>query len=309
MKVFNRSSKTAPPRRQSERAIRPVSENTEAFKRGRTITGSISSMIRSANEASADLKSSRVHAHSLHKTRKQLLFALSVTVILLSGVYAAISQFTASPVVRVSPDPSITIGREYEKAIDSYLDANFMQRWRPLLDENRLALHLLEATPEVRSIHVRGSAGFGKTRYDVEFREPIASWKVGGKELFVDTEGIPFEKSYFGSPKMRIADENEMLVHNGGQSVMSKRFMSYIGQVLGMTEQQGYQVHTITIPRGMTRQIHVHLSGVGYYFKFSSDRSAIESVEDMTRTIGWLREKQLSPEYADLRVSGKAFYK
>ena len=143
----------------------------------------------------------------------------------------------------------------------------------------------------------------------VTVKEPIASWDVGGAELYVDGTGVPFTRNYFASPALRITDQSGLNTALSGESVMSNRFMSYVGQVIGSAKTQGYVVETIVIPEGVTRQIHVHIKDVGYYFKLSSDRPAGEGVSDMTKSIKWMQSHKVTPQYVDVRVEGKVFYK
>lgn len=306
---FKRQEKDLPKRRQLDRQVMVEVEDAATFRRGRTLTGSVSSLIRTANEAQADLKSSRVQSHELHRLRRRIFSAFIAVVGVTVLIYMLISQFTAQAIVRVSPDPSIEVGPEYAAAIEDYLTNQIGQRLRPFTDTDRLTKHVQSITPEVASIAQRGSSGFGKTVFEITFREPIASWDIGTQRLYVDKNGVPFKKNHFAPPRLRITDQSGMSTTVPGQSIMSNRFMSYIGQVIGLASKNGYVITTITIPEGMTRQLEVRLDGVGYPFKFSSDRPASEGVEDMVRTISWMNSRQLTPEYADVRVRGRVFYK
>ncbi len=310
MKLFKRSRHEQPRRRQLERQPTVDTEDTTAFRRGRTLTGSASSLVRTANESQADLKSSRVHAHELRKVRRRVTLLFAAAALVAVGLYALISQFTAQVVVQASPDPSIQLEPVYMDAIDAYLTDHPSERLRFLINTERLAEYLQKTVaPEVTGVAVEGGFGFGASLFRLTFREPIAGWEVNGQELYVDAAGIPFGRNYFEPPSLRISDESGMSSTTPGESIMSNRFMGYIGQVIGLSKEQGFIVSRIVIPRGMTRQIDVHLEGVDYPVKFSSDRPAGESVDDMARTIGWMRSHQRAPQYIDVRVDGRVFYK
>jgi len=309
MRLFKRRTPEVPERRRAERtAAFEFEDGSYVFRRGRTLTGSASSQITSPNESGADLKSPRVHAHALVKRRRRLTGILVVALVAAVGLYVAVSQFTAHAVVRASPDPSFQLEATYTAAIEDYLHNNISQRWRFMTDTERLTRHVQAIAPEVKLVTLRGSAGFGESLFEVTFREPIASWSVNNRELYVDSSGIPFSRNYFASPPLRILDQSGMASTISGQSVMSNRFMGFIGQVIGLAKKQGYEVQGVVIPEGMTRQITVHLEGVAYPFKFSSDRPAGEGVDDMVKTIQWMRSRNLTPEYVDVRVGGKVFY-
>ena len=62
----------------------------------------------------------------------------------------------------------------YAEAIDAYFSEHLGERWRMFTDTDALLGYLQAAVPEVKDIQLRGSAGFGKSLFEVTFREPIA---------------------------------------------------------------------------------------------------------------------------------------
>lgn len=313
MKLFSRRQPEIPERRRSGATQARSAELTDtssayAFRRGRTLTGSASSEVRSLSESQADLKSPRVQAHLLAKQRRRLSIVLILVLIAVGGLYVLTSQFTAHAVVRASPDPSLQLEPIYAETIESYLTEHPLERWRIFTNTGRLGAYLQASAPEVKSVDVEGSAGFGKSLFAVTFREPIASWNVGSRQLYVDGNGVPFSRNYFHAPSLLITDQSGITAAPG-QSIASNRFMGFVGQIIGLAKQRGYKVTGITIPPGMTRQVEIRLDGVGYPIKFSSDRPAGEGVEDMVRAVQWMSSKQLTPEYVDVRVRGRAFYR
>lgn len=306
MRLFKRPKPVVSERRHSLR--RDPAQDPDTFRRGRTLTGSASSLVRSPSESQADLKSSRVQSHALVRRRRRLLIIFAATCAVAGVLYVLVSQFTAEPVVQASPDTSLRLDTVYTESIDEYLSSHPSERWRMFTDADALLGHLQQSAPEVEGVKPKGSAGFGKSLFEVTFREPIASWEVDGQQLYVDAEGVPFSRNYFAPPSLQITDQSG-LAATSGQTVMSNRFMSYIGQVIGLAAAQGYTVTNIVIPEGMTRQINVYIKEVEYPFKFSSDRPAGEGVEDMVRVLQWMQSRGLQPEYVDVRVSGRAFYR
>jgi hypothetical protein len=306
MRLFKRSEPAVPERRSSMKS--DAIQDSDTFRRGRTLTGSVSSAIRSSGEFQADLKSPRVHAHELSRKRRKLSAIFLAVCLVSTMLYVLVSQFTADPVVIVTPDASIRPDNVYAEAIDGYFSEHLSERWRMFTNIDTLRRYVQSVAPEVKNVTLRGSAGFGKSLFEVSFREPIASWEIGGQQLYVDAEGIPFERNYFSSPSLQISDQSG-LTASSGQTVMSNRFMGFIGQVIGLAKAQGYTITNIVIPEGMTRQINVYVEGVGYPFKFTSDRPAGEGVEDMVRAHQWMQARELTPEYVDVRVSGRAFYR
>ena len=58
-----------------------------------------------------------------------------------------------------------------------------------------------------------------------------------------------------------------------------------------------------------SRELYVDLEEVGYYFKVSVDRGAGVTAEDMQRMVEYLQGNEINPEYVDVRIGGKAYYK
>ena len=82
MRLFKRSTIDAPRRRRAERMTSfDPEEGADVFRRGRTLTGSASSHVRTPSEAVADLKSPRVHRHALTKYRSQHVAGLALVLL------------------------------------------------------------------------------------------------------------------------------------------------------------------------------------------------------------------------------------
>jgi len=309
----NKKQKNAPRRRQqptavsSERASEPDLEERYAFRRNRTLTGSASSKVITLSEKSAQLKSPRVHAHELVARRRHLGAMLFVALIICSGLYFLISQFTAGVVIS-SSDTSITLDENYDKIVQSYLSSQPAERLRFLVNRDHLTEYVQSKVPEVASIIVDGDAGFGVSRFTVTMRRPIAGWSVRGNQQYVDATGTPFSRNYYASPSVEIVDKSGIQVE-AGQAVASNRFLAFVGRVVGLAPAQGYTVTQVIIPSGTTRQIEVMLEGVKYPVKLSIDRPAGDQTEDMARAVKWMSDHKQSPQYIDVRIGGKAYYR
>lgn len=312
MAMFSKKKSDIPRRRtqagkQAERVTDVTIEERYAFRRNRTITGSIASNVASANESNAQLKSPRVQAHELSNKRRSigmvLLMVLAGCVLLFTLIY----QFTAVPVVKTT-DSSIKLDDAYVEVVQSYFSTRPIERFRFLTNTNQLNDFVQSRSPEVADVHITGSAGFGQSMFILTMREPIAGWSINGKQRYVDSTGVAFVNNYFTSPSVQIIDNSGIQVQ-AGQAVASNRFLGFVGRAVGLAKTQGYIVQQVIIPSGTTRQVELRVNGVGYSIKLSVDRSAGEQMEDMARVIRYLKERNINPEYIDVRVAGKAFYK
>jgi hypothetical protein len=311
MALFSKKKPDAPRRRQrtdepSAHTPAPLQDHY-TFRRNRTLTGSASSHVASANEGAGQLKSPRVQAHDLVRKRRHIGGLFFGVLIGAAGLFFLIAQFTAGVVVKAD-DVTMQLDPIYEAAIQDYLSERPVERLRFLLNEDALNAYLQAKAPEVSSVHIEGMAGFGKSSFIVTMRTPIAGWSVGGQQKYVDERGVSFDRNYSRAPAVQIVDKSGIPVQTG-RAVASNRFLGFVGLVVGQAKQHGYVATEVIIPERTTRQIQLRVDGVGYPIIISIDRGAGEQVEDMARSIQWIKERNITPEYLDVRISGKAFYK
>jgi hypothetical protein len=311
MALFSKKQNDSPGRRQTPgttgRASESGLEQRYAFKRNRTLTGSVSSRVVSTGELKAQLKSARVQAHDLTRQRRNIGGLLTLVILGSLVLYSLISQFTAGVTVKTD-DSSIVLDDTYEKAIQTYLSQQPAERLRFLLNIGHLNEYLQTVTPEIKSVNAVNASGLGASSFEVTMRSPIAGWSINGKQQFVDASGTSFTRNYFPTPSVQIVDKSGIQVA-AGQAVASNSFLGFVGQVVGLAKTRGYTTTQVVIPSGTTRQIELTLKDVKYPVKFAVDRPAGEQVEDMAVGVAWMSAHQQNPAYLDVRVSGRAFYR
>jgi hypothetical protein len=313
MALFAKKQPDIPRRRQGgvasvpERATESSLGERYAFRRNRTLTGSASSRVTSTNESNAQLKSARVQAHELVRQRRHIGGILALVLLGALTLASLVFQFTAQVVVRTS-DLSRPLDVAYSKAIDDYFARQPIERLRFLLHEDALNEYVQTITPEVASVHVDGFGGIGKSIFTIEMRQPIAGWNMQGVQRYVDANGVSFDYNHFTAPKVQVVDNSGIQVE-AGQAVASNQFLSFVGRVVGIANASGYIVNQVIIPQGTTRQVELRIEGVAFPVKLLIDRSAGEQIEDMAKSLVWLQSRNMTPEYLDVRVSGRAFYR
>lgn len=311
---FRKNKPDAPRRRQAagdERRERAAEQDRESqqylFRRNRTLTGSSSSRVAATVEHSGDLQSARTQAHHLTIQRRKLSGVLGGVLAVMAILCATIYNVTAFPVASSSEALNINSQR-YERAIDEYLSRHPSERLRPLLNEQRLNEYIRQVVPEVDSVIQEGFASIGGTRFELTMRKPIASWILSGKQYFVDEKGISFEKNYFETPVVSVIDQSGV-EQAPGAAVASSRFLTFVGRVVAEAKKYNLVVERAVIPLGTTRQLEVRVQGRGYPIKLSLDRSPAVQIEDMSRVVGYFDSRRQTPQFVDVRVSGKAYYK
>lgn len=312
---FRKNKSDAPRRRQAagdERRERAAEQERESqsqhlFRRNRTLTGSSSSRVSATVERSGDLQSARTQAHHLTVQRRKITGVLGGVLGVALVLCAIIYNVTLTPAIGSSEALSLDVKR-YEAAIDEYLARHPSERLRPLLNEQRLNEYLRQAAPEVATAQQGGFASIGGTHFELTMRRPIASWILGGKQYFVDDKGISFEKNYFETPVVSVLDQSGVQ-QAPGAAVASSRFLTFVGRVVAEAKKYNFVVEQAVIPIGTTRQLEIRLQGRGYPIKLSLDRTPAVQVEDMSRAVGYFDARRQTPQFIDVRVSGKAYYK
>lgn len=278
------------------------------FKRNRTIVGSTSLSVSSVNELGGDLRSSRTHVHHLTAHRRRLGAILMIVIAVAGLLLWFLYEFTAFLQISATSDSFVIDKQRYVRTMNDYYAARPGERLRPLLNEKQLSDYVSQTNPEVKAVHVNGAAGLAMSQVDITFRQPVAGWLIGSKQYYVDKDGVSFQTNYFARPQVKIIDQSGV-PQTSGSVVASSRFLRFVGRTVDLARGGGLTVEQAVIPSGTTRQIEVRLAGHSYPIKLSLDRPVGEQVEDMQRAVGYMDSRGLHPQYIDVRVSGKAYYR
>lgn len=320
MKLFGKKKTTSPLRRHASRraaaqeqtrATQQDLEQRYAFRRNRTLTGSLSSEVSSANIERMELRSPRVQRHDLLAHRRKLGSVLLVVAFCVAGSGWLLYQSIATVKIVSSAATRPIDSPLYQQKVESYLNNNLTERLRATLSPESLSEYLQKnGAPEVSRVASRvDSIGLGTCQIEVIMRRPVVVWRSGTRTYYVDEQGAAFERNYYAEPSVEIVDQSGIAATTSNQVLASNRFLGFIGKVIGRMRAQGYTVTTVVLPAGTSRQIQVSLAEVGYPVTFSIDRSVGEQSEDAARSITYLASKAITPQYIDVRVSGKAYYK
>lgn len=95
-----------------------------AFRRNRTLTGSLSSDVVSATEQRAELRSARMQAHDLRKHRRKLSSILFIVLLIVAGLGYLIFESIALPNVEIKGLAGVETST-YEQKIQQYLGTRF----------------------------------------------------------------------------------------------------------------------------------------------------------------------------------------
>lgn len=121
----------------------------------------------------------------------------------------------------------------------------------------------------------------------------VMSWMVNRKKIEA--------AKYVPQPTIEIIDESKQGITN--------KIREYVGQLEIDFADIGLSLDRAVVPIGKNREVDVYLNGYDYYIKLSVDRGTAVSAEDAKRMIGYLTEHDLHPQYVDVRVKGKGYFK
>ena len=265
------------------------------FRRGKTIS-------RHQKE-----HSERSENQKLVIRRRKLGAFFVILAIFISLISIFLFQFISKVSIVSNESKSQNLSK-YEKSVEEYLNINPSERILSNLNKNALLGSLQKDYPEVLSISDIKFNGLTSYKIYLDFRKPVASWLVDGKEFFVDSEGVSFNVNNFEKPSLNIIDDSGAIVSNG-KNVASSSFFSFIGKLVSAANKQGLEVSKIRIPPLSLRQVEVSVEGISYFARMSTADSAEGQIINFKKAIEYFRTHKISPNYIDLRIEGKGYYK
>ena len=84
---------------------------------------------------------------------------------------------------------------------------------------------------------------------------------------------------------------------------------SFIGKLVSASSKHGLDISKIRIPPLSLRQVEVSVNNVSYFARMSTVDSAEGQVINLKKAIEYFRANKISPNYIDLRIEGRAYYK
>ncbi len=109
-------------------------------------------------------------------------------------------------------------------------------------------------------------------------------------------------KNYPTNPTVPILDEN-------AGSNISTRVRTFVARLEADAIEYGLKVDHVLLPFQRAREIRVYFVGRNEYYKMTTERGSTVQVEDAERMVRHLEGKGIAPEYVDIRIAGKAYYK
>ncbi len=299
-------------RRSSKPAVRQPKASSDAqgyvFRRSRTLTGTTSSKVVAGAQSRSQLKTARLQAHELHQLRNRILRILAVLVVCIALLSYVVASYVADiSLVYLQPgnQPGGTV---YQQAVLSYFAKHPFERFTFALNQKQFMDTLMHEHPELSSID--SDAGFfGGTKFIMTFRRPILTWQSAGHTFYVDNQGVAFSYDHFGGKYVAVSDQSGISPAASGGAIATNSFINFLGKVVGAVNRGGRGVVTDIVIPAATREVDLKLQGRGYPIKTHTDRDPLQQAQDILNALKWLDDRKVTPQYVDVRVSGKAYFK
>lgn len=272
---------------------------TQSYRRNRTLN--------SRQTISPLETSERLEAHELVKKRRSVARRLFMTAVGLAIIVFLLFQLTIDISIQTPDMKSSNSSKKYVAALNEYYSAHPAERFRFFLNNNDLKQFFLQKAPEVKNIRIEGDF-LARSAVKLTFRQPVAQWSSGGRVYFVDDGGVTFEQNYFDAPAVAVRDESG-LPTRGGQEVINRQFLSFLGQAVSAFAQYKIKVSEATLPASTVRQVWFKVEGRATQVRMTVDRSAQSQVKQAVIALEYLGKTGSVPEYIDVRVDQRSFYK
>jgi hypothetical protein len=195
----------------------------------------------------------------------------------------------------------------YKSLVEEYLADRPFERFSFVRRDKGLSEFVIAKAPEIQKLKV-SSSGIASSKLELEFRQPVAMWTNGAMTSYVDASGVVFARNHFAEPGVTIVDNSGLTPIDGVAA--SARFLSFIGRVTSeIAKQDVGAVERVVIPRGAVRYVEFYLAGRTYPSKAQIDRNPVSQAADIMAMARYLDSRGLSPQYVDVRVVGKGFWR
>jgi cell division septal protein FtsQ len=279
------------------------------FRRSRTLTGTTSEKVTTSNERRGQLKTTRLQAHELHQFRNRIMRLLMVVGAVIAVLSYLMVTYVGSFAMEYPQPGGAPQTTTYQQTVQQYFAKHPMERFGFAINRKQFASEMAAAHPELSSIDIDKDWYGGNVKFVLQFRHPLLVWETGGHRFYVDSQGAAFEYDHFGGKYVSVSDQSGISPSAAGGSVASNQFINFLGKMVGAVNAAGKGNVTDIIIPASTREVDLKLQGRGYPIKTHTDRDPLKQAEDIVNALKWFDDKKITPQYVDVRVEGKAYFK
>lgn len=285
-------------------------QESYVFRRSRTLTGTKSAEVAASAPARGQFKTDRIKLMELRAHRRQILMSLGGVGVVIVFLAFVVVNFIVKPGVVLTQETShaAPATEPYQQTILHYFDDHPFERFGVLLRQPELEAEVTRVHTEVLAVAIERDWHGGNVRFLFTFRQPLLKWQTPAQQFYVDAQGVAFGYNHFAEPSLAVTDQSGVPADDSG-IVASTRFIRFLGQLVAAVNGYGLgAVETVIIPP-VPRQIDLKLQGREYIIKTNTDRDPSQEAEDIANALKHFDRKGIKPQYVDVRVAHKAFYK
>ena len=253
-------------------------------------------------------KSTRTKNRKLIAQRRKVSSFFVIIFAAVTLILVILLQLVATVEIEGDNIHKIIPKEKYISSIEKYYSNQPIERIKSYLKKDDLLTFLQKDHPEIENISEISMSAITKYKFKIKFRQPVASWKSSGENLYVDKNGVSFSHNYYSDPRLSVADESGMQAHSG-RTIASSSFLGFIGKIVSEANNKGLVVEKVTIPPLSLRQVHIFVKGVSYPIRLLTTASPEGQVANLDSAIKYFLQNKITPAYLDLRIEGKGYYK
>jgi len=286
-----------------------VDDQGYVFRRSRTLTGTTSEKVTAGAQARSQLKTSRLQVHELHQFRHRIMRILGVVAVFVALLSYLILVYIGTFKILYSQPGGSPQTTAYQQTAQQYFAKHPLERFGFSVNRKQFVSNMEAAHPELLSVDIDRNWYGGNVSFVLQFRRPLLVWETGGHRFYVDDQGVAFEYDHFGGTHVSVSDQSGISPSDSGGSVASNRFINFIGKMVGAVNAGDKGSVTDIIIPAASREVDLKLQGRGYPIKTHTDRDPLKQAEDIINALKWFDGKKITPQYVDVRVEGKAYFK
>lgn len=298
------------PKNKKERNPRLMEgQNSYIFRRSRTITGTKSPDVTVTAPQRGQFKTDRLRLMELRQHRSRIAKSLGIVLIAIAALAFLIVNFIVTPNITFAQKGAHQPNADaYRQAMYHYFDDHPFERFGFALRPAELENSVMHDRTEVSGLNVQRDWYGGNVQFTITFRAPLLVWKTGGKQFYVDAQGVAFGYNHFAEPKVAVTDQSGIPPDQYGV-VASTRFIRFLGQLVAAVNSYGKGAVTAIIIPPAPKEVDLKLNGRDYIIKTNTDRDPLQQAEDIANAVKYFDVKNIKPPYLDARVAHKVFYR
>lgn len=196
---------------------------------------------------------------------------------------------------------------DIEKQINTYLDANPVERNVLFTKTDAIAKMLKDSYPTVKKININRTL-FLTLQISIAESKPALLWQSRGERWVVAEDGRILRPAAGEEQIEGTIFDTAQLEVKVGDRVGDAQFISFVRDIYSRAKEFGFTVQATSI-EATTRELKALLD-TGVAIRMDTTRDAAEQLRSAQATFDTAaKDRKTIKEYVDVRVPGRAFYK